>query len=183
MVRGFAHKEWHAFWRDYEADPLAGHPFVYTQTDCETMYKKAVARALEHPSLGVFLPDGRPIGFLELKRIDRKKSRCEFGILMQNETWRNQGYGTEALRLLLTFVFEKMGLRRIYADTMEGNERMQHLFDKLGFRYICTDKAWFELPDGRRDRLNYVLTRRPKDRRLRDYALVRKLWRKIRKQV
>ena len=175
-VRGFSREEWHRFWCGFVADPVSGqNPFVYGEAKCDSMYEKATTCAMTHPSLGIFLPDGMPVGFMELKRIDRSRGRCEFGIMMQNDAWKNRGYGTEAIQLLIHYIFNEMGIRRVYADTMGTNRRMQHLFDKLGFRYICTDWAYFSLPGQREDRHNYVLVQREGDMRIVDYALVRAL--------
>ncbi|MCL2694781.1 MAG: GNAT family N-acetyltransferase [Clostridiales bacterium] len=175
-IRGFTREEWHDFWRGYENDPLSGmSTSVYEETACEKRYRRALTQTMEHPRLGIFLPDGTPVGLLGLKGINRDRGYCSFGIVMQNDSRKNQGYGTEALRVLFAFVFEGMGLKRIYASTMGSNKRMQHLFTKLGFRYMDTNWAWFKLPDRREDRLNYVLPRSARDMRVRDYAFVRAL--------
>ncbi|GAF14741.1 ribosomal-protein-S5p-alanine acetyltransferase [Bacillus sp. JCM 19045] len=46
---------------------------------------------------------------------------------------RNQGYGTEALNLLVHFLFADMNLNRVQLDTWSGNERALHVYKKCGF--------------------------------------------------
>lgn len=45
-----------------------------------------------------------------------------------------QGYGREALSLLIDFGFDQMNLNRIYLKANEPNFRAVHLYESLGFR-------------------------------------------------
>jgi RimJ/RimL family protein N-acetyltransferase len=46
---------------------------------------------------------------------------------------QNQGYGHEALQLLLEFAFHELNLFRVQLTVFEYNERALHLYEKLGF--------------------------------------------------
>ena len=175
-VRAFSREEWHLFWRGFESDPIAdARVFVYEQARCDRAYQDSEAKAKTFPRFGIFLPDGTPIGLMELKRLNRARGRCEFGILMQNDTWKNQGYGTEGMRLLLDYAFGELGVRRMYADTFGTNLRMQRLFEKTGFRYMYRNPALIKMPGRMEDQLYYVRVERRQDMRLYDYAWARKL--------
>jgi RimJ/RimL family protein N-acetyltransferase len=171
-VRGFQCEEWHAFWQAYVPDPMTDFhgAYHYDAKHCEKMFERAVERAAWYPSFGIFLPDGRPIGMLSLKRLVRGV-RCELGVMLQCDAYKNQGYGTEAMRLLLDFAFAEYALRRIFADTRIDNLPMRHILPKLGFAYICRDRKYFKTPDGRVDRLNYVLVQKRRNMRLRDHRV------------
>ncbi len=45
-----------------------------------------------------------------------------------------QGYGGEAMRLILRYAFDELNLRRVTLTVFEYNERAIHLYHKLGFK-------------------------------------------------
>lgn len=62
-------------------------------------------------------------------------NRCaEFGILIGDKSFWNQGYGTEAVRLLLKHGFETLNLHRIYLRVYSTNPRARRSYEKVGFQ-------------------------------------------------
>ncbi len=80
--------------------------------------------------------DGKPIGELQLKRIDRESKECTLSIHMQNDTVKGQGYGTHAEELALQYAFDVLGMDAVNADTITKNTRSQHMLEKVGFQFI-----------------------------------------------
>jgi RimJ/RimL family protein N-acetyltransferase len=75
----------------------------------------------------------RHIGNIKLGPIDWVHRRGEIGILIgEKDCWR-QGYGTEAIRLLIDYAFHTLNLRKLTAGTYAANERSTHAFEKVGF--------------------------------------------------
>lgn len=74
-----------------------------------------------------------PIGEIVLKNIDHDQKTCEMGISMVNDTYKNRGYGTAAEVLTLKYAFHEMGMKTVFADTLIGNLRSQHVLEKVGF--------------------------------------------------
>ena len=58
----------------------------------------------------------------------------EVGIGLDSESVRGKGYGTEAVRLLVRWLFEQAGAVRVQAPTVPSNVAMRRVFDKVGFR-------------------------------------------------
>ena len=86
---------------------------------------------------------------------NRERS-CEFGIILQNDKCKNQGIGTEAIRLGMKLARDQYGMKYLIGDTMGRNKRMIHVFEKLGFTLMERIPASFELADGtKEDRLVY----------------------------
>lgn len=83
--------------------------------------------------LGIFLNDGTVIGDVALQGIDRRNRSCSIGIGIAKIENRSNGYGTQALNLILKYGFNNQGLERITADTLEINIPSQKLLEKLGF--------------------------------------------------
>ena len=70
---------------------------------------------------------------------------AEIGYELHRDHW-NAGLMSEALAAVLKFGFEELGLHRIEANPLAGNERSQSLLLNLGFRYEGTlrERHWFQ---------------------------------------
>ena len=76
--------------------------------------------------------DGEQIGNIVLFNILEYHRRCHWGIKLGKEHWRN-GYGTEAARLLISYVFDDLGFQRLKSDTHESNVASMKFQESLGF--------------------------------------------------
>jgi diamine N-acetyltransferase len=74
-----------------------------------------------------------PVGDCGFNSIDHQSRSGEIGIFIgQKDLW-NQGYGTEATRLLLKHGFNTLNLHRIFLRVFETNKRAIRSYDKAGF--------------------------------------------------
>lgn len=135
----------HELYKDWENDPA-----IYMDMDLFTQYKydeNAVNRYFEsrqNPSRVLFaiMRGDRPIGELQLKRIDWKKKECTLSIHMQNDTVKGHGYGTCAEQLALQYAIDTMGMVTINADAIIKNTRSQHVLEKVGFQYVNEEEGF-----------------------------------------
>lgn len=101
---------------------------------------KSFSWHLEHSSrydtceFAVYTLEGVFIGFADYRDVDRVKRSCSIGITIGNRNYWGEGYGTEAIRLLVKYLFERLNLRRIQLDTWSGNERALKAYSKCGFK-------------------------------------------------
>lgn len=84
------------------------------------------------------LPEEDMIGSLGLHDIDWVSRSCVLGIAIYAEKDWGQGYGTEALQLLIDFGWTHLNLRRIELGVHAHNPRAQHVYEKLGFKLYGT---------------------------------------------
>ena len=82
------------------------------------------------------------IGLIDVFEFDVKNKRAGIGILIQNEENRNQGYGKEALELLVNYCFSTLHLHQVYANISEDNSASLKLFETNGFNKIGLKKDW-----------------------------------------
>jgi len=73
------------------------------------------------------------VGSLAFNEIDWRNRAAEFGILIGDKSCWNQGYGTEAVRLLVKHGFETLNLNRIYLHVFASNPRAIRAYEKAGF--------------------------------------------------
>ena len=79
------------------------------------------------------LADGTHIGNCMYYDLDRRSKEAELGVMVGDRAYWNSGYGSEAVRLLVSRMFEDLELERVYLKTLDWNIRAQHAFEKVGF--------------------------------------------------
>lgn len=74
------------------------------------------------------------IGGVGLHEINHIKRKAVLGIFIGDKNYRDKGYGTEAIRLILEYGFNYLNLNNIKLDLMEFNERALACYKKCGFK-------------------------------------------------
>lgn len=81
------------------------------------------------------------IGSIDLFAFDPKNSRVAMGMLI-HKTHRGKGFGEDALKLLIDYVFNTLSIHQLWCNIAEDNEPCIHLFKKFAFRLIGIKKDW-----------------------------------------
>lgn len=84
--------------------------------------------------LAIETHDGRHIGNVMYYNIEERRGEAELGITIGEREYWGQGYGRDAVRTFLRFIFGTTNLKRIYLNTLEWNQRAQSAFEAGGFR-------------------------------------------------
>lgn len=84
----------------------------------------------------------KALGLVDLYDFDPKHKRAGVGIVIAEEKERSKGIGAEALELVVTYAFNILEMRQVYANILEENKRSIHLFEKLGFDKVGVKKEW-----------------------------------------
>lgn len=129
----------HALFMDWENDPSmyadpAQCPVYRYDADAVNRFfdkKQEPSRVM----LAIML-QGKPIGALDLKHIDREAGECTLSIHLKNDSVKNRGYGTQAEILALRYAFNDLRLKTVFADAVSRNIRSQHVLKKAGFRFV-----------------------------------------------
>lgn len=78
--------------------------------------------------------DDQIVGTLSIIDIDwRNRKVCWGGIIIGEKEHRRKGYAHEAGQLMLEFVFNELGMNRMYSYWHEKNEQSIEMGEKLGF--------------------------------------------------
>ena len=135
----------HEFYQDFENDPdifmdmSLFRPYQYHAEQVDRFFD--AKQSADRVMLAVMV-NGRPIGEVQLKRIDWEKGQCELSIHMQNDSVKGKGYGTQAEQLALEYAFDVLELQTVNADSVQKNRRSQHILEKVGFRYVGEDETF-----------------------------------------
>lgn len=84
--------------------------------------------------LAISTHDDVLIGHIELDHIAWRSGDAELRIRIGERQHWGRGYGTEAVRLLLSHAFSSLNLKRVYLRVFSFNERAIRCYRKAGFR-------------------------------------------------
>lgn len=62
------------------------------------------------------------------------------GIMIGDKNYLGKGYGTDAMKVLMKFIFQDMNIRKIRLSTFSFNVRAQKSYEKCGFKVEGTLK-------------------------------------------
>jgi RimJ/RimL family protein N-acetyltransferase len=77
--------------------------------------------------------DDVAIGYCQLKKIDQVSRNAELQIRIGELDMQGRGAGTHAVRELIHFGFDALGLHRIYLQVFKRNKRALRTYLKCGF--------------------------------------------------
>jgi ribosomal-protein-alanine N-acetyltransferase len=77
--------------------------------------------------------EGKHIGNCCYYNLEWDRREAEVGIVIGDAAYWDAGYGTDAVRALVDYVFREKGLKKVYLHTLVWNSRAQKCFEKCGF--------------------------------------------------
>ncbi len=67
---------------------------------------------------------------------DHRENEAELGITIGDRDFWSRGYGTDAVRTLIDYLFVDLGIHRLYLHTLAWNYRAQRCFEHAGFQLV-----------------------------------------------
>ena len=119
-------------WRN--SDVVA--PFMYgdhqiTPVEHELWLQKALT--LTDRRFWIIQLEDAPVGLANILRIDRHNSRCDWAYYLAEPSTRGRGVGAQVEYLTLRFVFEVLGLNKLWCEVLIENSAVWHLHESFGF--------------------------------------------------
>jgi diamine N-acetyltransferase len=114
----------------------------FSQAEEENWFEGMLKRPVDEHIMGIEIKEASAetgedywilIGSLGFSAIDWRNRAAEFGIAIGEKAYWNQGYGTEAVRLLVQYGFNTLNLNRIFLHVFENNPRAIKAYEKAGF--------------------------------------------------
>jgi diamine N-acetyltransferase len=87
------------------------------------------------------------VGIVDMFNIDPLNLRAGIGILII-PVFRQKGYASEALQLIINHAFKRLQLHQLYCNVMVNNEASLRLFTRAGFSIVGTKKEWQRTSQG-----------------------------------
>lgn len=145
-----------ADWRELAA---FGAPYWRPRSDAELRRKVA---ATAGPALAtdynfVLADDGRLVGECSVHGIDWRNRVAQIGVCVWSPADRRSGYGRYGVEQMITYGFDYLGLSRLEAWVLAGNDASAELFTGFGFEHEGTLQARYLEGGKRRDMEIYGL--------------------------
>lgn len=118
---------------DFETTDYLGRSGLLTTIDAEKKYLEENSNP-EATFVIVTLEDDKMIGSVSLEETNSINRTATLGIFIGDKEYRNKGWGTEAIQLILEYGFHYLNLQNIKLDLMEFNERALKCYQKCGFK-------------------------------------------------
>ena len=120
---------------DFEVTDYTGRTATIMTLDAERKYLENKNLDLRTISFAIVdLNNDKMIGTLSLEEVNYNNRTAVLGIFIGDENYRSNGYGTEAIKLLLDYAFNYVNLNSIKLDVLECNERAIKCYKKCGFK-------------------------------------------------
>lgn len=137
-LRGIEPDDWEYFFRwDQDTDAQRLGYYVTPSQSKEAVRRWAEAESARRPEddnvrMAIETVDRVLVGSLNVHGADTRNGTFEYGIYVGREHW-GHGYGGDAIRVLLRFMFRERRYRKANATVYAFNEASLALHRKLGF--------------------------------------------------
>lgn len=108
-------------------------PFPYTFEDEQKWMDNNSANKDTYNFAIETLNDNRYIGGCGVEKVDWKNSVVTVGIFIGDKDYWGKGYGTDAMKILIRFIFEQMNINKINLHVYSFNERAIKSYKKCGY--------------------------------------------------
>ncbi len=81
------------------------------------------------------LAERRYIGAISFNVIDWRNRSAGLGIVIGDKSLWGNGYGTDAMRVLMRLAFDEMNLHRLWLHVHDSNKRAITSYQKCGFKH------------------------------------------------
>lgn len=129
-----------------EGRKLTGTQTVFSRSGVQTWFENISTDNSRIDLIICLQENNQPVGEMAMLDIDHQNRHAIVRIsLFDREFWGN-GYGTEAMALLLNFGFEILNLHRVGLDVYSFNKRAIKSYEKLGFKRegIIRDELFYD---------------------------------------
>ncbi|WP_257350360.1 GNAT family N-acetyltransferase [Pseudalkalibacillus decolorationis] len=103
----------------------------------EDTYEKAIKKLDKRDAgeFSIYTQEENPkhIGLICYRELNIVARRCTLGIGIGDKEYWGNGFGSDAMKALINYLFQTMNLNRVQLDTWSGNVRAIRSYEKCGF--------------------------------------------------
>jgi RimJ/RimL family protein N-acetyltransferase len=111
-----------------------GVPFPITEVEEQRWYEAKSSQGSEYTFAIETIKNPEYIGGCGVNKMDWKNSVAQVGIFIGNPKFLDKGYGTDAMKTLIRFIFDQMNAHKIKLNVYSFNERAIRCYEKCGFQ-------------------------------------------------
>ncbi|MFD2681886.1 GNAT family N-acetyltransferase [Bacillus seohaeanensis] len=127
------------FWKYEEKEQAAkkwNGPYIPEEKISKEEYRKQWVQEIFSaiPASLIIKGNGKVIGYVGSYWVDKNTNWLETGIVIYDKKFWNGGYGSEAYKLWIDFLFTSTDLHRLGMSTWSGNRRMMKVAERIGMK-------------------------------------------------
>lgn len=116
---------------------LGGYGMSFSHEDEEAWFERVARSSPTDVLFGIYeRQTGRIVGGVDLRDINHRAGTAELGVSLHDPATWGQGYGSEAVQLMLQYGFFHLSLHNVMLKVYSFNARAIRSYQKLGFREI-----------------------------------------------
>lgn len=121
---------------DYEvvSNLMTRTPFPLTFIDEKKFYESITAFDDKYNFAIADKETGKYIGGCGINHLDYKNSNATIGIALSDKNYWSKGYGTDAMKVLVSFIFKEMNINKVKLNVFGFNHRAKRCYEKVGFK-------------------------------------------------
>jgi len=131
-----------ANWAKWMNDPSIAEFYGGIHNHVSLSWAKAAVAELTGQRFDIVLNDDTLIGHISLHDIDHLNRTAFFGIVIGEAEQRGKGYGTEAVRLILSYGFNQLNLNNIMLSVHADDYPAIACYKKIGFKDAGRRREW-----------------------------------------
>jgi RimJ/RimL family protein N-acetyltransferase len=108
-------------------------PTPLSRSAVETLFKDRELSSTDDSFAIHIRGEDEPIGVISLTNVSEANESADLSVIVGNPDHRLQGYGTEAIDLILRHAFETLNLNRVGLSVFDFNGAAISAYEKLGF--------------------------------------------------
>ena len=139
-----------------EYNHWVGHNQETIQIGSEREWVQSVVNSNKHAFCIVIKATGRAIGTCGIELLNHGIT-ANLGIMIGE--YQGEGYGTEAIKLLIKYAFEELNVHRVELDVAEDNIRAIKCYQKCGFKQCGIKHDWYYYHGEYHDRISMEILR------------------------
>jgi len=118
---------------EYKRNVASRIPYPFTFGDIEEDFRRISGYKDVYDFAIESIEEGKYIGECGIKSVDWKNRRTEIYIFLGKD-YLDKGYGTDAVKVLLDFIFYEMNLNKVKLTVFSYNTRAIRSYEKCGFK-------------------------------------------------
>ncbi|WP_074599141.1 GNAT family N-acetyltransferase [Sediminibacillus halophilus] len=129
------------YWKYEEAEQAAkkwNGPYIpeerVSKQEYDVSWRREEPIAPGVPASLIIYVENQLIGYVGAYWVDKNTNWLETGIVIYDKDYWNGGYGTEAYKRWIDFLFQQTDLHRLGMSTWSGNVRMIKVAEKIGMK-------------------------------------------------
>ncbi len=105
----------------------------FSKEETEGWIKMCIAKSNGYEQKAILAEDGRHIGWIDLKNIDRPNRHAELGIAIGEKAYWGKGYGLAAMNEMLSWGFGELNLNKIWLRVEVDNAQAIASYRRIGY--------------------------------------------------